>query len=64
MFGGRVGIGELLVILAIILLLFGASKLPQLARSMGKSVNEFKKGMKEGDEPAKTTEEKKPEEKK
>ena len=65
MFGGRVGLGELLIILAVILLLFGATKLPQLARSMGKSVNEFKKGMKEGEEDtSKTAEEKKPEEKK
>jgi sec-independent protein translocase protein TatA len=31
-----------------IMLLFGARKLPQLARSMGSSVNEFKKGLKEG----------------
>ena len=39
---------ELLIILAIILLLFGAKKLPDLARSMGKSTKEFKKGLAEG----------------
>lgn len=36
---------ELLVVLAIILLLFGAKKLPDLARSLGKSTREFKHGM-------------------
>ena len=38
-----IGIQELIIVLAICLLLFGASKLPELARSMGKSVSEFKK---------------------
>lgn len=37
-------------ILVGVLLLFGAKKIPQLARSMGSSVNEFKKGLKEGAE--------------
>lgn len=36
------------IVLIIALLLFGASKLPKLARAAGASVNEFKKGMKEG----------------
>lgn len=39
---------ELIIILVILLVLFGASKLPKLARSMGQSANEFKKGLKEG----------------
>jgi len=42
-----IGSQELLVILAIILLLFGANKLPELARSLGKAKREFKKGMEE-----------------
>ena len=42
------GAAELLIILAIILLLFGAAKLPQLARSLGKSSREFKQGLREG----------------
>ena len=42
------GSTELLIVLAICLLLFGSAKLPKLARSMGSSVNEFKKGMKDG----------------
>ena len=35
---------EILVVLFVVLLLFGSSRLPQLARGMGKSINEFKKG--------------------
>ncbi len=41
------GTQELILILLIALLLFGSSKLPQLARSLGLSVREFKKAMKE-----------------
>ena len=43
------GSTELMVILGIMVLLFGSSKLPKLARSMGKSATEFKKGLR-GDE--------------
>ncbi|MFL6331893.1 MAG: twin-arginine translocase TatA/TatE family subunit [Pyrinomonadaceae bacterium] len=39
---------EILVVLFVVLLLFGSSRLPQLARGMGKSINEFKKGISEG----------------
>ena len=39
---------EWIVVLIVIVLLFGAKKLPELARSLGKSSSEFKKGMKEG----------------
>ena len=38
-----IGTQELIIILALVLLLFGESKLPELARSMGKSIGEFKK---------------------
>lgn len=38
-----IGTQEMVMIFAVILLLFGASKLPELARSMGRSVGEFKK---------------------
>ena len=39
---------EWIVVLVVLVLLFGAKKLPELARSVGKSTNEFKKGMSEG----------------
>ena len=42
----RIGMTEILIMLAIILLIFGPAKLPQLAKSIGESVNELKKGMK------------------
>ena len=42
MFG--IGGWELVLIFAVILLLFGAKRLPEIARSIGKAVNEFKKG--------------------
>jgi sec-independent protein translocase protein TatA len=38
---------EILVVLFVVLLLFGSSRLPQLARGMGKSISEFKKGISE-----------------
>ena len=40
--------GEIIVILVVILLLFGARKLPELARSLGSSAREFRKGIEEG----------------
>jgi len=54
MFG--LGWQELLVVLVIILLLFGATKLPELARSLGKAKREFEKGIK-GEEENKGKEE-------
>lgn len=46
MFG--LGTQELMVILLIALVMFGGSRLPEVARSLGKSINEFKKGIQEG----------------
>jgi sec-independent protein translocase protein TatA len=45
MFG--LGYQELLIILVIVLILFGANRLPELAKSLGSSVKEFKKGVNE-----------------
>ncbi|MFL5736477.1 MAG: twin-arginine translocase TatA/TatE family subunit [Actinomycetota bacterium] len=39
---------ELVVVAVVVFLLFGAKKLPDLARSLGRSSSEFKKGMREG----------------
>jgi sec-independent protein translocase protein TatA len=41
------GAPELLIVLGVVVLLFGAKKLPDLARSIGRSTTEFKKGMQE-----------------
>jgi sec-independent protein translocase protein TatA len=55
MFG--LGYQELLIILVIVLILFGANRLPELARSLGSSVKEFKKGVNEvkADDPTAAT---------
>jgi sec-independent protein translocase protein TatA len=42
------GPGELIVILVVVLLLFGAKRLPEMARSLGRSSREFKKGLRDG----------------
>ena len=60
MFG--LGYQELLIILVIVLVLFGANRLPELARSLGSSLKEFKKGVNEAKDettPARKDEEKK-----
>lgn len=44
---GMSGVPEILLIVFVVLLLFGSKKLPELARSLGKSLNEFKKGQSE-----------------
>ena len=43
-----IGIQELLVIFLICLLIFGAAKLPEIGRALGKTIKEFKKAIKEG----------------
>jgi sec-independent protein translocase protein TatA len=59
MFGG-IGMPELLVILVIVLIIFGANKLPQIGEGIGKGIRNFKKNIKEKEEmefPLKNTEE-------
>ena len=48
---GMPGPTELMIILAIMLLLFGGARLPSLMRNIGRSATEFRKGMKDEDEP-------------
>lgn len=43
---GSFGMWEILLILAIVLLLFGSTRIPEVMRSLGKGVDEFKKGLK------------------
>ncbi|MBX7159302.1 MAG: twin-arginine translocase TatA/TatE family subunit [Acidimicrobiia bacterium] len=45
---GSLGAPELLIILAIVLLLFGSTRLPKMARSLGQASKEFKKGIDHG----------------
>ena len=44
---GSLGLPELLIILVIVILIFGANRLPGLARGMGSAVKNFKEGMKD-----------------
>ena len=47
---GPLGLPELLIIFAIIVVIFGASRLPQLGRGLGEGISNFKKGLKGNDE--------------
>lgn len=42
---GNIGLGELLVILVIILVVFGAKRLPEIGKSLGEGLREFKKAV-------------------
>jgi len=53
-----------LLVLLLVVLLFGADRIPKAARSLGRSVSEFKKGVREGQEEEKKAAEEKDEEKK
>lgn len=45
----NLGMGEILVLLALALLLFGAKRLPEIGRSAGSAIREFKKGFESGE---------------
>jgi sec-independent protein translocase protein TatA len=48
MFG--LGFGELIIVLLVVLVFFGGSRLPKLGSSLGQAINNFKKGLNESDE--------------
>ncbi len=50
---GGLGIGELVLILVIVLIIFGAGKLPQIGDALGKGIRNFRSATREGDEPQK-----------
>ena len=56
---GSLGVPELLIILLIVLIIFGASKLPQLGKGLGQGLRNFKDSVK-GDEPPDDKKDKKP----
>ncbi|MBI2833427.1 MAG: twin-arginine translocase TatA/TatE family subunit [Acidobacteria bacterium] len=45
---GRIGLPEMLVILFIIILIFGANRLPEIGRGIGKGIKNFKEATKDG----------------
>lgn len=49
---GRLGVTEILVILAVVLLLFGGKKIPELMKGLGSGIKEFKNAAKDDDQPA------------
>jgi sec-independent protein translocase protein TatA len=52
-----VGGGELVILLAIVVVLFGAKRLPEMGRGLGRGIKEFKEGLASKDEPEKSGEE-------
>jgi len=51
MFGGKLGLPELLLILAIVLIIFGGRKIPEIMKGFGEGIRSFKEGMHGGDKP-------------
>ncbi len=52
---GNLGAGEIILILLVILILFGAKKIPELAQGLGKGMREFKKAVKDVEEDIKSS---------
>ncbi len=61
MYAGLESPTHLLLLLFIILLLFGAKRLPEMGRSLGRSIQEFKEGLNTKEEPEQTEDQKPPE---
>jgi sec-independent protein translocase protein TatA len=53
---GNLGAGEIILILLVILILFGAKKIPELAQGLGKGMKEFKKSLRDVEEDIKVSE--------
>jgi len=51
---GNLGTGEIILILLVVLILFGAKKIPELAQGLGKGMREFKKSLKDVEDEIKT----------
>ncbi len=51
MFGAGIGVPELLIVLVIVLLIFGASRLTEVGSSLGKGIREFRKAVREDEDP-------------
>ena len=49
---GRLGVTEILIILAVVLLLFGGKKIPELMKGLGSGIKEFKNAAKDDKQPA------------
>ena len=47
---GRLGVTEILIILAVVLLLFGGKKIPELMKGLGSGIKEFKNAAKDGEQ--------------
>lgn len=47
---GKLGTTEIILIIGVALLIFGPTKLPELGKSVGKTINNFKKGVKDSSE--------------
>ncbi|HBF40358.1 MAG TPA: twin-arginine translocase TatA/TatE family subunit [Anaerolineaceae bacterium] len=59
MFGGRIGLPELLILLVVILLVFGVGRISKISEELGKSIRSFRDGLNGGDDEEKKKEEKK-----
>ena len=58
MFGGRIGLPELLIVLVLVLLIFGVGRISKISEEIGKSVRSFRKGINGEDQDGKEEEKK------